>query len=111
MEVTFVRHMLVDWKKRMYMSVQESIVTLINEHTAELWKTEAGRKWLNAGDNAPPDSAPPTIDVSELQEPALGGLEVDGISQEELIAFEEENIDELTSGWMKEWCEHGDDFA
>ena len=92
--------MLVDWKKRMYMSVQESFVKHINECTVELWKKEEGRKWLNGGACPSPGSPPPTIDVDGLQEPVLGGLEADGITQEELVAFKDENVDQLTASWM-----------
>ena len=106
MEDDFARHLLVDWKKRMYAAVQEKLIVLINERALELWNTDDGRRWLRAG-----DGAPPTIDAQELQEPALDGLDADGIFQEELVAFREGNIDKLTTFWMKQWCESGDDFA
>ena len=110
-DVTFARHLLVDWKKRMYMSVQESFVKLINEYTVELWKNEDGRKWLNGGVCPSPDNPPPIIDVDGLQEPVLGGLEADSITQEELLAFQNDDVDRLTAYWMQEWCGHGRDFA
>ena len=110
-DVTFARHLLVDWKKSMYLSVQLGFVKRINEATAELWKKDEGRRWLNGGECPPSDTPPPLIDADRLQEPVLSGLSLDGITQEELVAFQREDVDKITADWMVEWCDHGRDFA
>ena len=38
-------------------------------------------------------------------------LPLDGITQEELVAFQKEDVDKITADWMVEWCDHGRDFA
>ena len=60
----------------------EELEQMINEATAELWKKDEGRSWLNGGKCPHPEALPPMIEVEGLQEPVLGGLTPDGIAQE-----------------------------
>ena len=87
-EDDFTRHLLAEWKKGMYMEVQRNIVQLINELGANFWKTGEGSRWLGAE-----AEAPPTLDELDVQEPVLYGLEADGITQYELLAYKEGRLE------------------